>query len=92
MIGYTASNGDAVQLNDTGNVHTAGSELPWSLTVDAEPNGGANNLQASTLSNKGDSVITCTISDASGNVVETRTGRGAYASCFASTSSLMRTR
>jgi hypothetical protein len=81
-----------VQLNDTGNIHTAGFELPWSATVDAEPNGGTNDLQASTLSNKGDSVITCMISDASGNVVETQTGRGACASCFASTSSLIRTR
>jgi hypothetical protein len=40
---------------------------------------------------KGDSVITCTITDDSGNVVETQTGRGAYASCFASTSSVILT-
>jgi hypothetical protein len=88
MLGYTASNGDAILLNNTGNINTAGSSLPWTLTVDPEPNGGLNNLNASTLSSKGDSHITCTIVDDAGNVVATQTGRGAYASCFASTMGL----
>jgi hypothetical protein len=90
QLGYTASNGDAIQLNNTGNINTAGSALPWTLTVDAEPNGGLNYLNASTLSTKGDSLITCTIVDDAGNVVVTETGRGAYASCFASTMGLSR--
>jgi hypothetical protein len=90
QLSYTASNGDAIQLNDTGNINTAGSALPWTLTVDAEPNGGLNYLNASTLSTKGDSLITCTIADDAGNVVVTETGRGAYASCYASTMGLSR--
>jgi hypothetical protein len=42
-------------------------------------------VSASTLSEKGDSYITCIITDDQGNVVASETGRGAYASCYAST-------
>jgi hypothetical protein len=89
-VNYTASNGDAVMLNNTGDIGTMGAAPPWTLTVNAEPNGGFNNLSASTISNKGDSWMTCTILDDAGNVVRTKTGRGAYASCFTSTMNVPR--
>ena len=85
QLHYTASNGDMVTLNDTGNIHTAGSALPWNGEATPEPNGNPNVLSVSTLSAKGDSYITCTIADQQGNVVASNTGRGAYASCYAST-------
>ena len=85
QLHYTASNGDDINLNDTGNINTAGSALPWTETVTPEPNGHPQVLSASTLSAKGDSYITCTISDQRGAVVATNTGRGAYAGCYAST-------
>jgi hypothetical protein len=89
-VNYTASNGDAVTLNNTGNINTMGTALPWTLTVNAEPNGGLNNLAASTISNKGDSQMTCTITDDAGKLVATNIKRGAYAACFASTMGVAR--
>jgi serine/threonine-protein kinase len=85
QLHYTASNGDMVDLNNTGRVDTAGSALPWTGEAAPEPNGNPNVLSASTLSEKGDSYITCIITDDQGNVVVSETGRGAYASCYAST-------
>jgi hypothetical protein len=85
QLHYTASNGDDIDLNHTNNINTAGSALPWTETVTPEPNGNPQSLSASTLSAKGDSYITCTISDEQGRVVATNTGRGAYAGCYAST-------
>ena len=85
QLHYTASNGDMFTLNDTGNINTAGSALPWSGEATPEPNGNPNVLSASTLSAKGDSYITCIIEDDKGNIVASETGRGAYASCYAST-------
>jgi hypothetical protein len=85
QLHYTASNGDMVDLNNTGRIDTAGSELPWTAEAAPEPNGNPNALSASTLSEKGDSYITCTITDENGAVVASDTGRGAYAGCYAST-------
>ena len=85
QLHYTASNGDMFTLNDTGNINTAGSALPWSGEATPEPNGNPNVLSASTVSAKGDSYITCIIEDDKGNVVASETGRGAYAGCYAST-------
>lgn len=85
MLSFTDSNGDMTMLNETGNVNTMGSKLPWSKTVTPEPNGKFQSLNASMASTKGDSWITCTIKDNTGAVVATETGRGAYAGCYAST-------
>lgn len=85
QLHFTDSNGDMADVNNTGRIDTAGSKLPWSKTVSPEPNGNFQSLSASTLSAKGDSWITCTIKDNTGAVVATETGKGAYASCYAST-------
>ncbi|MCD2191562.1 DUF4190 domain-containing protein [Actinomycetospora soli] len=84
QLTYTASNGDSASFNDNGTT-SSGSKLPWSETVTPEPNGNYQSLNASTLSSKGDSWITCTIKDNTGAVIATDTGRGAYAGCYAST-------
>lgn len=84
LISYTASNGDSLMVNNNGTT-SSGAKLPWSMKVKPEPNGNVQSLNASTLSAKGDSWITCTIKDNTGAVVATETGRGAYAGCYAST-------
>lgn len=84
QLHYTASNGDSATFNDNGTT-SSGSTLPWTETVTPEPNGNVQSLNASTLSSKGDSWITCTIRDNTGAVIATDTGRGAYAGCYAST-------
>ncbi|MHC1562808.1 DUF4190 domain-containing protein [Actinomycetospora sp. C-140] len=84
QISYTESNGDSTMVNNNGTT-SSGSELPWTKTVTPEPNGNFQSLNASTLSSRGNSWITCTIKDQTGAVVATETGRGAYASCYAST-------
>lgn len=85
QVHFTDSNGDSVDVNNTGRIDTAGAKLPWSKTVAPEPNGNFHSLNASTLSSKGNSWITCTIKDNTGTLVATETGRGAYAGCYAST-------
>ncbi|OLM20120.1 MULTISPECIES: DUF4190 domain-containing protein [unclassified Pseudonocardia] len=85
QLSYTASNGDSESVNETSDTRTAGSALPWTKTVAPEPNGNWQSLHGSTSSEKGDSWITCTIKDDKGTVVATETGRGAYASCYATT-------
>ena len=82
QLRYTASNGDMEAVNDNGTV-TSGSDLPWTGEAALEPNGNPNSLSASTLSEKGNSHITCVIEDDKGNVVASDTGRGAYAGCYA---------
>lgn len=84
QISYTESNGDSSMVNNNGTT-SSGSRLPWTETVTPEPNGNVQSLNASTLSSKGDSWITCTIKDNTGAVVATDTARGAYAGCYAST-------
>jgi hypothetical protein len=84
LISYTASNGDSTMVNNNGTT-SSGADLPWTKTVTPEPNGNFQSLNASTLSSRGDSWITCTIKDDTGAVVATETGRGAYAGCYAST-------
>ncbi|HEY2206951.1 MAG TPA: hypothetical protein VGH99_21025 [Pseudonocardia sp.] len=80
-VGYPGSTGDAPRLN--GSRTLTGTDLPWTRTVRAEPNGG-DTLSAQILSGTGDSVITCSITDDQGTVVATQTGRGAHASCSVS--------
>ena len=52
QLHYTASNGDMVDVNNTGRIDTAGSALPWTSEAAPEPNGNPNVLSASTLSEK----------------------------------------
>jgi hypothetical protein len=77
QLHHTASSGEVVTLNDTGNIETAGSALAWIGEAAPEPNGNPNVLSASTLSEKGDSYITCIITHEAGNIVASETGRGA---------------
>lgn len=73
-LSYTDSNGDST-------MDVEGTKLPWKKTVKPEPNGKGQYLSASTMSTKGNSWVTCTLKDDKGKVVDTQTGRGAYASC-----------
>ena len=77
-LSYTQSNGDS-------KIDVQGTKLPWKATVDPEPNGNGQYLSATTNSTKGDSSITCTLKDDKGNVVDTDTKKGAYASCMVRT-------
>ncbi|WP_219412706.1 serine/threonine-protein kinase [Pseudonocardia nigra] len=75
-VGYVDSNGDQVRASEVG--------APWKVTVttgawgtDARPY-----LTASSSSTKGDTTVSCTITDDQGQIVASETTESAYASAF----------
>lgn len=76
LVFYTDSRGDQVQLSSV--------STPWTIEIDTAEWGAdaMPSLQASSTSSRGDTTVSCTITDQSGRVVASDDKASAYAAAF----------